>query len=104
LAPDQADEKQAEYENAELPMSKDAVDSRWMDERAPEVQPGLTCHVELDLEKGNTFRELLAKVAWGLRTTALQVEAGKLTDGIHPITTLDGEVIGKVDIDYHGTM
>jgi len=28
-------------------MSKDAVDSRWMDERDTELQLGLTCHVEL---------------------------------------------------------
>ena len=82
-------------------MSKDTVDSRWMDEHDPELQRGVTCDVELNIENGKTYRDLVAKAAWALRTTAVQIEAGKLDDGFHPIKTLDGEEIGKVYLDYY---
>ena len=75
-----------------------------MDERDPETKPGLTCHVELEIETGETFREILAKAARALRTTAVQLEAGKFEDGFHPVKTLTGEEIGNVYIDYHGSM
>lgn len=85
-------------------MSDDAVDSQWMDKRDPELQPGLTCHIELSLDTGDTYREILAKAAWALRTTAVQLEAGTLDTGHHPIKTLSGEEIGKVYLDYYGSM
>lgn len=79
-------------------MTDNSADARWMDERDPELQPGLTRHIELEIESGDTFRELLAKAAWALRTTAVPLEAGKFEDGFHPIRTLEGEEIGKVYI------
>jgi len=85
-------------------MSEGAAASGWMDEHDPEMQCRVTCHVELEIERGATFREILSKAAWGLRTTALEVEGGKLDAGFHPITNLEGEKIGEVYIDYHGTM
>ena len=83
-------------------MTDNTADTRWMDERDPELQLGLTCHVELDIETGDTYRDILAKAARALRTTALQLEAGKFEDGFHPIMTLDGEELGKDYIDYRG--
>jgi hypothetical protein len=85
-------------------MSDDAADSRWMDERDPELQLGVTCHVELEIKTGATFRELLAKVAWALRTAAVQLEAGKFEDGFDPVKMMTGEEIGQVYVDYHGSM
>jgi hypothetical protein len=85
-------------------MNGNAADSCWMDERDPEVQPGLMCHVEITIESGDTYREILAETARSLRTTALLVEEGKLETGHHPITTLSGEKIGEVYLDYYGTM
>jgi hypothetical protein len=84
-------------------MSNDSVDTGWMDERDVEMQLELTCHVELEIEKGQTFREILAKAAKALRSTAVPLEAGKFEDGFHPVTMLDGEELGKIYIDYHGT-
>jgi hypothetical protein len=83
-------------------MSKDAVDSSWMDERDPELKLGLTCDVNLTIESGDTYREILAEAARALRTTALQIEEGKLEDGFHPVKTLSGEEIGEVYLDYYG--
>ena len=87
-------------------MSNDNEDSRWMDESDPdpELQAGLTCHVELTIEGGTTFRDLLEKAAWALRTAAVQVEGGQLKDGFHPITTLKGEKLGEIYLDHYGIM
>lgn len=84
-------------------MNKDAVDSCWMDECEPDVQPGLTCHIEIDNEIGNTPREVASATAKALRALAAQIEAGTLNDGHHPINLLSGEKIGKVYIDWYGT-
>ena len=87
-------------------MSEDAADSSWMDERDPdpELQVGLTCHVELDIAQDGVYRDLLAKAATALRATAAALEAGKFEGGFHPVKTLSGEEIGQVYIDYYGTM
>ena len=82
-------------------MSRNA-NSRWMDERDPDIQPSVTCDVELTIETGETYRELSAEIARALRTIALQVEQGSLEDGWHPIKRLTGEEIGKVYFDYSG--
>ena len=84
-------------------MSRDANDSRWMDERDPEMQPGLTCDVEITVESGETYRDCAAEVARALRTTAVLIEEGKLEDGFSPIKALGGEEIGKVYVDWYGT-
>ena len=84
-------------------MSKDPVDSRWMDECDPELQPGLTCHVEIDNECGQSARDIDATTAWALRNLAAQIEAGKLDSGFHPIKTPSGEKIGEVYLDYYET-
>ena len=73
-----------------------------MDERDPEVQPCLKCDVELTIESGNTYREILAEAARALRATAAQIEGGKLDTGSHDIKTLSGEKIGEVYLDYYG--
>jgi hypothetical protein len=49
-------------------MSNDTADSGWMDEHDPDLQPALTCDVELYLERGDTYREVLGRAAWALRT------------------------------------
>ena len=67
--------------NAELVMSNNNVDMRWLDERDPDTQPNLVVHVELSIETGETFREQHAKAAWALRTIAVQLDAGKFDTG-----------------------
>jgi hypothetical protein len=84
-------------------MNGDTDDSRWMDERDDEVQLGLTCHVELEVESGGTYREILAEAARALRVTAEQIEGGKLDTGFHPVRTPSGKEIRQVYLDYHGT-
>ena len=66
------------------------------------MQPGLTWHVELEIESGATYREILVEAARALRTAALQLEGGRLDTGHHPIMTLSGKKIGEVYIDYYG--
>jgi hypothetical protein len=73
-----------------------------MDERDPEVRPGLKCDVELTIESGDTYRVILAEAARALRITAVQIEDGKLDTGFHPVMTLSGEKIGEVYVDYYG--
>jgi hypothetical protein len=87
----------------ELTMSTDDNDSRWMDERDPDMQPGLKCDVEITVESGETLRDCAAEVARALRTTAVLIEEGKLEDGFSPIKTLSGEEIGEVYVDWYGT-
>jgi hypothetical protein len=87
-----------------LTMSGNVEDSRWMDERDSEIQLGLKCDVELTIERGDTYRQILAEAARALRTTAAQLEGGKLEEGFHPLKALTGEEIGEVYVDYYGTM
>jgi len=101
LATDKADEKLANH-HRKLHMSRSANDSSWMDERDPEIQPALKCDIEITIESGETYREISAEVARALRTTALQIEEGKLETGFHPIKKLNGEEIGQVYLDYYG--
>jgi hypothetical protein len=85
-------------------MVKPTADQRWMDEREPGIQPGLICRVEIDNELGKTIREVVATTAAALRILALQLEAGKLNDGFHPLESLRGEKIGEVFLDFHRTV
>lgn len=84
-------------------MNNKATDTSWMDENEPGCRNALTCHIEIDIESEDTFRDILAKAAWALRTSAAQVEAGNYEDGHHPIKTLNGEKVGEIYIDYSGT-
>jgi hypothetical protein len=74
-----------------------------MDKREPGIQPGLICHVEIDNESGGTFREVVSTTATALRILALQLEAGKLNDGFHPLESQRGEKIGEVFVDFQRT-
>jgi hypothetical protein len=85
-------------------MTNDNVNSRWIDERDPETQPNLVCHVELSIETGDTFREQHAKAARALRTVAVQLEEGKFEDGSYPIVSLEGEKLGEVYLSYDGIL
>lgn len=84
-------------------MRKDAVDSRWLDDFDPEIQPGLTCHLEIDINKGDTYRSVLTAAARTLRATASKIEAAKLDTGFHPVTAADGESVGQVYLDFYET-
>jgi hypothetical protein len=75
----------------------------WMDDYDPELQQGLTCHIEIDNDIGKTAREVATTTAKALRALAAQVEAGTLDDGLHPINILTGEKIGEIYIDWHST-
>jgi hypothetical protein len=85
-------------------MREEPNGSRWMDEYDPELQPGLTCHIEIENDHGKTMREVLAATACALRAVAGQIELGVLDDGFHPIRAPDGEKIGEVYLDHHETM
>lgn len=85
-------------------MREASNESRWMDEYDPELQPGLTCHVEIECDRGDTIREVVTTTAQALRALAARIEAGVLEDGFHPIEAPDGGKIGKVYLDYHTTM
>jgi hypothetical protein len=85
-------------------MSDTTMDSSWMDEKEPGCQNVLTCHIEIDMESGDTFRQMLAKAAASLLTIAPQLETGWFDDGWHPITTPGGEQIGAIYLDYSGHM
>jgi hypothetical protein len=75
-----------------------------MDEFDPEIQNTLKCDVEIYVQSGRTYREILAKTALALRNVATQLESGWLEDGFHPIKTRSGEEIGEVYVDYSGIM
>jgi hypothetical protein len=77
------------------------VDALGMDEDDPDIKPGLTCHVEIDNEAGETSREIDMTTAWALRRLAAQIEARVLDSGFHPIKTPNGKEIGKVYLDYY---
>ena len=85
-------------------MSDNSADKSWLDEVDPDADPNLTCHVELSIETGDTFREQHAKVAWALRTIAVHLEAGNYDTGFHPIITLNGEKLGELYLSYDGMM
>jgi len=84
-------------------MHNEARHSRWMDEHDPELQPGVTCHIEIENDHGSTMREVLSATAHALRAVAAQVEAGALEDGFHPIKSPNGEKIGEIYLDHHAT-
>ena len=84
-------------------MQKDTIDSRWMDDREDDMTAGLTCHIEIDNEGGDTPREVATSTAKALRALAAQIEAGTLEDGHHPISLLDGKEIGEVYIDWYAS-
>ena len=84
-------------------MREESNDSRWMDEHDPELQPGLTCHIEIENDHGKTMREVLTGTGRALRAIAAQIESGTLEDGFHPINAPSGEKIGEVYLDYHAT-
>lgn len=83
-------------------MSKAATAPRWKDEFGCEVQPGLKCDIEINIETGATPEDINATTAWALREIAAQIEADTLDTGFHPIKDPNGEEIGQVYLDHHG--
>jgi|GEM_PF-6493121 len=79
--------------------------SEWMDDYDPdpEVKNCLQCDIEIQDESGDTYRNILARVAEGLREIATQIETGKLDDGHHVVRWANGEKLGEVYLDYYGT-
>ena len=84
-------------------MNETAMDSSWMDEYDPHMQPGLTCHIEIENETRRTMRDTLATTADALRKLAKQIEEGVLDDGFHQIQLISGEVVGELYLDHHST-
>ena len=67
------------------------------------MRPGLTCHIEIDASKGDTYRDIVAAIAEALRATSVKIEARELDTGFHPVKTADGHDIGEVYLDYYET-
>lgn len=79
------------------------MDDRAMDDLSKHgLQPGLTCHIEIEVESG-TSQEIDASTAWALRRVADLIEGGKLESGFHPVNAPSGDKIGEAYLDYHET-
>ena len=79
------------------------MDNGAMDDASdPELQPGLTCHIEIEIERG-TSREIDAATAWALRDIADRIEGRRLETGFHPVQAPGGDKIGEVYLDYYET-
>ena len=74
-------------------MGFDAID--------PEVTPGLTCHIEMNIVGGQTARDVATRVAVTLRDLAVQIEGGQLDTGFHRIAARDGADVGELYLDFH---
>jgi hypothetical protein len=68
----------------------------------PELQPGLTCHIEIEIESG-ALQEINASTAWALRRVADLIEVGRLEGGFHPVKAPSGDKIGEAYLDYYET-
>jgi hypothetical protein len=84
-------------------MSKVATAAPWKDEFGSEVQVGLKCDIEINIETGATPKDVNATVAAALRALAARIEADELDTGSHPITAPNGVTIGEVYLDHYGT-
>jgi hypothetical protein len=79
------------------------MDNRARDDASdPELQPGLTCHIEIEIESG-TSQEINASTAWALRKVAELIEVGRLESGFHPVKAPSGDKIGEAYLDYYET-
>jgi hypothetical protein len=81
-------------------MGNDILDSI-VNNGFPPMQPGLVCHVEIDVAKGRTMQEVAAVVAGILRNIASKIEAVELEDGFHPVAFGDGDNVGEVYLDFY---
>ena len=72
------------------------------DASGPELQPGLTCHIEIEVERG-TSQEIDAATACALRNIADLIEGRRLESGFHPVKAPGGDKIGEVYLDYYQT-
>lgn len=79
-------------------MDNSAID----DASDPESQPGLTCHIEIEIESG-TSQEIDAATASALRNVAELIEGRRLESGFHPVKAPSGDKIGEVYLDYYET-
>lgn len=75
-------------------MGFDAVD--------PEVTPGLTCHIEMDILGGQTARDVATRVAVTLRDLSVQIESGQLDTGFHRIAAKNSADVGELYLDFYG--
>jgi len=82
-------------------MDNNVIDVDFTSECDSNLQPSLTCHVEIENKCGNTVQAINKSTAEALRAVADQIEADELDTGFHPITTPSGEQIGRVYLDYH---
>ena len=79
------------------------MDNRAMDDASdPELQPGLICHIEIEIESG-TSQEINASTARALRNLADLIEARRLESGFHPVKAPSGDKIGEAYLDYYET-
>jgi hypothetical protein len=78
------------------------MDPRWIGDCDPDLQPGLTCDIEIKNESG-TVQEINAGTASALREIAAQIESGKVESGFHQIKAPNGLEIGKLYIDHYAT-
>jgi hypothetical protein len=85
-------------------MSKVVTASHSKAEFGRELQPGLKCDIEINIESGATPEDVNATTAWALRQIAAQIEADELDTGFHPIKAPTGEKIGEVYLDHYGTV
>jgi hypothetical protein len=81
-------------------MTSDVVDTSWMDEQDPDGIACVKCDVELEA-RGKTCRAAIRDIAAALRSAATLIENGMLDeDGFHDLTSLGGEKMGEVYLDY----